>query len=94
MDGHSDDLNANGLIPRIAWVEEEAATGRVADCYAEVRARVAHVPAIVKTFSGRPEALDGFLALNAVHFGPDAALTRAQREMIATHDSAILRCRY
>ena len=82
------------MSPRIAWVEEEAATGRVADLYAGALARTGRVADILKTFSGRPEALEGMLALSAVHFGPDAALTRAQRELIATHVSALLDCRY
>ncbi len=82
------------MAPRIAWVEEDAATDRVAELYAGQRARSGRVADIVKTFSGRPEALEGMLALSAVHFGPDAALTRAQREMIATHVSAVLRCHY
>jgi alkylhydroperoxidase family enzyme len=82
------------VAPRIAWVEEESATGRTAELYARQRARSGRVADIVKTFSVRPEALEGMLALSAVHFGPDSALTRAQREMIATHVSALLECRY
>ena len=82
------------MAPRITWVEEETATGRVAELYEQQRARSGRVADIVKTFSGRPEALEGMLALSAVHFGPDSALTRAQREMIATHVSALLRCHY
>jgi hypothetical protein len=94
MDGQRIDERKGTVVPRIAWVEEDAAPGRIAECYGAARARVAHVPDIVKTFSGRPEALEGMLALNAVHFGPDAALTRAQREMIATHVSVVLHCHY
>ena len=82
------------MVPRIAYVEEDAATGRIAELYAGARAHSGRVADIVKTFSGRPEALEGMLALSAVHFGPDAALTRAQREMIATHVSTLLDCRY
>jgi alkylhydroperoxidase family enzyme len=79
---------------RIAWVEEEDADGHIADLYAWQRAKSGRVADIVKTFSGRPEALEGMLALSEVHFGPDSALTRAQREMIATHVSKLLHCRY
>lgn len=82
------------MIPRIAWVEENAATGRIGELYADARERSGRVADILKTYSGRPEALEGMLALSAVHFGPDAALTRVQREMIATHVSALLRCHY
>jgi alkylhydroperoxidase family enzyme len=79
---------------RIAWVEEADADGRIAELYARQRAKSGRVADIVKTFSGHPDALAGMLALSEVHFGPDSALTRAQREMIATHVSALLRCRY
>ena len=82
------------MTPRIAWVEEEDATGAIAALYETARSEDGHVADILKTFSGRPEALEGMLAFSAVHFGPDAALTRAQREMIATHVSALLGCRY
>lgn len=82
------------MAPRIAWVDEDSATGPIADLYAAARARSGRVADIVKTFSGRPEALQGMLAFSAVHFGPDTALTRVQRELIATHVSALLRCHY
>jgi hypothetical protein len=81
-------------MPRIAWVDEDGGSGPIAEIYARQRAAAGHIPDIVKTFSGRPEALEGMLGLCAVHFGPDAALTRAQREMIATHVSEILDCHY
>jgi alkylhydroperoxidase family enzyme len=82
------------MVPRIACIEEDAATGRIGELYAGARERSGRVADIVRTFSGRAEALEGMLALSAVHFGPDGALTRAQREMIATHVSALLRCHY
>jgi alkylhydroperoxidase family enzyme len=82
------------VVPRIAWVEEDAATGRIAELYAGARAEDGYVADILKTFSGRSEALEGMLAFSAIHFGPDTALTRAQREMIATYVSAVLNCDY
>ena len=82
------------MVPRIAWVEEGEATGEIASLYAQQRARSGRVADIVKTFSGRPEALEAMFSLSAVHFGPDSALTRVQREMIATHVSWILGCHY
>jgi hypothetical protein len=45
------------VVPRIAWVDEESAAGHVVDLYAETRARKGLIPDIVKTLSGRPEAL-------------------------------------
>jgi len=82
------------VVPRIAWVEEEAAAGRIAELYADVRAEDGYVAGIVKTFSGHPQALEAMRALSAVHFAADGALSRAQREMIATHVSGLLGCRY
>jgi alkylhydroperoxidase family enzyme len=80
--------------PRVAGIDEVAATGRIAELNAGIHKRSGRVADIVRTFSRRPEALQGMLTLSAVHFGLDAALTRAPREMIATHVSALLRCRY
>jgi hypothetical protein len=82
------------MIPRIVWVEEDAATGRTAELYASARAADGHVADIHKTFSFRHEALEGMLSFAKVHVRPDAALSRAQREMIATHVSAINGCHY
>jgi alkylhydroperoxidase family enzyme len=82
------------VAPRIAWVEEDDATGRTAELYASARAVDGRVADIHKTFSFRPEALEGMLSFGKVHIRPDAALTRAQREMIATHVSAVNGCHY
>jgi hypothetical protein len=49
------------MVPRIAWVDEDVATGPIAELYAAARAQSGRVPDIVKTFSGRPEALQGML---------------------------------
>ena len=80
--------------PRIAWVEEEEATGRIAELYAAARSEDGYVADILKTFSGHPKALEGILAFSAVHFAPGGALTRAQREVIATHVSTVVGCHY
>jgi hypothetical protein len=82
------------VAPRIAWVEEDAATGRIAELYASVRDEDRHVADIVKTFSPRQEALEGMRSFGKIHLRPDAALSRAQREMIATHVSAVIGCHY
>jgi hypothetical protein len=81
-------------MPHIAWIDEEAAEGRLAELYARAARDNGRVADIIKTFSGRPEAVEGAQAFGAVHFEPGGALTRAQREMIATHVSALLHCRY
>lgn len=82
------------MASRIAWVEEGEATGPIADHYARARADDGYVADILKTFSGHPKALEGMLAFSEVHFAPGEALTRAQREMIATHVSVVVGCHY
>jgi hypothetical protein len=82
------------MTPRIPWVDEASAEGRVAAAYAGLALPDGHVPDIMKTFSGRPEAIEGAALLVAIHFGPGGALSRAQRDMIAAHVSALLSCHY
>lgn len=83
-----------GTIPRIGWVEEAAAAGPLAALYARFRQEDGHVADIVKTFSGTPESLEAMYLLSAVHFRPEGALSRAQREMIATYVTRLLGCHY
>lgn len=81
-------------MARIGWVEFAEAEGRIRELYLEEAAGRADVAGIVKSFSQRAEALDGMLRFSQVHFGPDSALTRAQREMLATHVSNLNGCVY
>lgn len=81
-------------MARIGWVDYTAAQGRIRELYDEEARGRPDVAGIVKAFSQRPEALEGMLRLSQVHFGPGGALTRAQREMIATRVSAINDCYY
>lgn len=82
------------MTPRITWIDEASAEGRVAAVYAGATLPNGQVPDILKTFSGSPEAVEGVALLTAVHFGPGGALSRAQREMIAAYVSALLSCHY
>ena len=81
--------------PRIKMVEEEEASGRLAELYAQTKARsvAGVVPEILRTMSLRPDFLDAVNAASNLHFS-DGALTRAQHEMIASYVSALNRCRY
>jgi alkylhydroperoxidase family enzyme len=81
-------------MARIGWVEYAEAEGRIRELYIAEAAGRPDVAGIVKSFSQRVEALEGMMQFSAVHFGPDTALTRAQREMIATHVSALNGCVY
>jgi hypothetical protein len=51
------------------------------------------VPDILRTMSLRPDFLAAIDAASRLHF-TDGALNRAQHEMIASHVSALNRCRY
>jgi hypothetical protein len=82
-------------MPRIKMIEEQDATGPLAEIYASSKARsVAKVvPDILRTMSLRPDFLEAINDASRLHFS-DGALTRAQHEMIASYVSALNRCRY
>ena len=81
-------------MARIGWVEYAEAHGRIRELYEQEANGRADVAGIVKAFSQREEALQGMLQLSAVHFGAGGALSRAQREMIATWVSVLNDCHY
>ena len=76
-------------------VDEATAEGPLAELYARAKLRsvAGVVPDILRTMSLRPDFLTAIDAASQMHFS-DGALTRAQHEMIATHVSALNRCRY
>lgn len=86
-------------MPRIAWVEDAAATGELAEIYARARGMSQglggepRVADIIRTMSVRPDFLRAIMDASALHF-TDGALSRAQHEMIASYVSAINRCHY
>jgi hypothetical protein len=86
-------------MARIAWVEDDDATGPLAEMYAQARARrVAagekpEVPEIIRAISSRPDFLRAVLSAGQLHFSA-GALTVAQHEMIASYVSALNRCHY
>jgi hypothetical protein len=83
-------------MPRIPWIEEEKAEGLLAEIYAEARNRATipgKVPDIVLTMSWQPNFLKAILDAAKLSFS-DAALSRAQHEMIASYVSALNRCHY
>ncbi|HEX5939285.1 MAG TPA: hypothetical protein VFZ12_02910 [Dehalococcoidia bacterium] len=83
-------------MARIDWVEDEDATGQLAEMYQFFRENSsmgARVPDIMRTMSVRPDFLEGILKASNLHFS-DGALTRAQHEMIASYVSALNRCHY
>jgi hypothetical protein len=82
-------------MPRIRWIDEDAATGELAAIYERARQEfpAGMVPDILKTMSLRPDFLAGIGKAARLHFS-DGALSRAQHEMIASYVSALNRCHY
>ncbi|HEY8291648.1 MAG TPA: hypothetical protein VIG44_04130 [Thermomicrobiales bacterium] len=82
-------------MPRIAWIEDNAAAGTTAEGFARVRAESSsgQVADIMRTMSVRPDFMEAILAASRLHFS-DGALTRAQHEMIASYVAALNRCHY
>jgi alkylhydroperoxidase family enzyme len=82
-------------MARIAWIEDDAASGEIGDIYRELRQTSArgNVPDILRTMSLRPDFLRAIDQASRLHF-TDGALTRAEHEMIATYVSALNRCHY
>jgi hypothetical protein len=86
-------------MPRIGWIEENDARGRLAELFQMSRSGGItgvpreHVPDILHTMSHRPDFLAAIMDASRVHFS-DGALTRAQHEMIASYVSALNRCHY
>ena len=83
-------------MARIHWIEDEQATGEIADVYA--RWKQANdgrtVPDILKCFSSRPEVFEKIEELsNVLHFS-DGHLSRKTKEKIASYVSALNKCRY
>lgn len=84
-------------MPRIAWVEDEDASGELGDLYSLWKRNNPgrdRFPAILKTMSARPELLKGMMdASYSVHFA-DGHLQYRTKELIATFVSALNACRY
>ncbi|MEX2236322.1 MAG: hypothetical protein WEB00_02115 [Dehalococcoidia bacterium] len=83
-------------MPRIKWVEDDEAEGRLAEIFAYYRENSAmgkRVPDMIRTMSLRPDFLEAIMKASDLHFS-DGALSRAQHEMIASYVSAINRCHY
>jgi hypothetical protein len=83
-------------MPRIRWVEEEEATGELAELYRQYQERTGRpkVAGILKCFSLRPDFLKDVIEFSyRVHFS-DGHLPRRTKEMIATYVSGLNRCPY
>lgn len=84
-------------MPFIDWVEDEDASGELAEIYRAYKATRPdrpRMPEILKCFSQRPDFLKQLIQFsNDLHFS-DGHLNRRTKEMIATFVSALNQCPY
>jgi uncharacterized peroxidase-related enzyme len=87
---------ANKGSTTIPIVEEDAATGVVAEAYDDYRTRFGrqHVPGILKCFATHPPLLEQMIALASSLLFAESDLARVTKEMIATHVSCLNACPY
>jgi AhpD family alkylhydroperoxidase len=83
-------------VTTIPIVEEDAATGAVAEAYSDYRTRFGrqHVPGILKCFATHAPLLEQMLALASSLLFAESHLTRATKEMIVTYVSCLNACQY
>jgi uncharacterized peroxidase-related enzyme len=84
------------IATTIPIVEENAATGAVAEAYADYRTRFGRdqVPGILKCFATHPPLLEQMIALASTLLFTESHLSRKVKEMIATYISALNACPY
>ena len=84
-------------MPRIHCVEDDEATGKLAEIYQHWKSANPNrsaMPDILKCFSGRPDILQPLMQYTyGLHFA-DGFLTRRIKEMLATYVSALNQCEY
>jgi uncharacterized peroxidase-related enzyme len=81
-------------MPHIRLIEEDEATGALAEQYRAAVARAGKVFNIVKSMCLNPAVLDRSMELyKAIMFGP-SELSRAERELLAVVVSAANECHY
>ena len=87
-------MRQNPAMPHIRLIEEDEATGALAEQYRAAVARAGKVFNIVKSMCLNPAVLDRSMELyKAIMFGP-SELSRAERELLAVVVSAANECHY
>ena len=81
-------------MPWIGWVEEEDATGALADLYESARGRFEFVPDAVKIFSIRPEVAVAQDQLRRVLLGDASSLGARRADLIGAAVSGMNHCEY
>lgn len=85
------------MTPFIPWVEEEDATGKVAEIYDLWKRENPdrdRVPYVLKCFSLRPDFLEQVYRFSYGLQFADGYLTRRQKELIGTYVSSLNECPY
>ena len=85
------------MRPFIPWVEEDEATGKVADIYNLWKSENPdrdRVPFVLKCFSLRPDFLESVYNFSYGLQFADGYLTRRQKELIGTYVSSLNKCPY
>jgi hypothetical protein len=83
--------------PWIEWIDDDEATGDIGEIYRKWKAANPgrdHFPEILKCFGHDAAILQGVLDFCYPLQFNDGALSRRQKELIATLVSAINRCKY
>jgi alkylhydroperoxidase family enzyme len=77
----------------IAEVPEDAAEGRLAECYARIRRALGRVLPFYRAYSPSPRLLSAHLAFYGA-VGAPGALSKLRKEIVATAVSAENGCRH
>ncbi|MCY4427958.1 MAG: peroxidase-related enzyme [Halieaceae bacterium] len=85
---------ANKTHAWIGWVEEEDASGAVAETYKRARNKFSFVPDVVKVFSIRPEVAEAKDHLAEVLLGDASTLGARRADLIGTAISGMNHCEY
>jgi uncharacterized peroxidase-related enzyme len=78
--------------PRLTSIEPEAATGKTAAIYGQVKSRIRMVPNLYKGLANSPQALEAYLALDK--FISDGSLTPAEQQIVRMVTSVHNGCTY
>ena len=81
----------------MAWIEQvptDEATGRLAKIYSQAEERAGGVANILRVMSMRPRSLANMMQFYMAEMFGDSALSRSEREMLATVTSWANDCHY
>jgi hypothetical protein len=88
------DNRHNHAMPYLRLIDEDEATGRLAEQYEAARRRAGKVFNVVKAMSLAPMTLDASMGLYREVMFKESELSRAERELLATVVSRVNDCHY